>query len=102
MKTKISDIFKGNDRRYSLRATMAFLVGTVFSVCGILDASVKGMEVSEGFYWACVTVILGLISVRALEQVAAIRTGNSSLEQNKNNFDQQINNIQQDKNNSEN
>ena len=100
-KTNILDIFKGKDDKYSLRAVMAFLVGTVFSTCGVLDASVKGMEVSEGFYWACVTVILGLISVRALEQVAAIRTGQSTVDQNKNNFDQQVNNLQQDKNNSE-
>ena len=74
-KTNILDIFKGKDNRYSLRAVMAFLVGTVFSISGILDSSTKGVEVHDSFYWACVTVILGLISVRALEQVAAIRAG---------------------------
>lgn len=83
-RTNILDILKGKDNKYSLRAIMAFLVGTVFSVCGVLDAIIKGMEVSEGFYWACVTLILGLISVRALEQVAAIKTGSKvSLEENK-------------------
>lgn len=82
MKTNILDIFKGKDNKYSLRAVMAFLVGTVFSVCGILDSCVKGMEVHESFYWSCVTIILGLISVRALEQVANIRAGIKNKEEN--------------------
>lgn len=79
-KTNILDIFKGKDGKYSLRAIMGFLVGTTFSICGILDSIVKGIEVNESFYWACVALILGLISVRALEHIASIRSGNNKIE----------------------
>lgn len=102
IKTNILDIYKGNDGKYSWRSIWASVALLTFCVCGVLDASVKGVDVNEGFYWACVTVVLGLTSVKALEQIAAIRTGQASIEQNKNNFDQQINNLEQGQNNASN
>lgn len=97
IKTNILDIFK-NKGQWDIKPVMAFLTGTTFSICGILDSSVKGVEVNEGFYWCCVVLILGLIASDVLKEVAAIRTGNN-IQQNKNNFDQQINNIEQEQNN---
>lgn len=73
-KTNIWDIFKGNDGKWSLRAIMAFLLGTTFSVCGIADSSVKGVEVDPSFYWSSITLITALISVRALQYIAQIKT----------------------------
>jgi hypothetical protein len=97
-KSNIWDIYK-NKGQWDIRPVMAFLTGTTFSVCGILDCSVKGVEVNEAFYWVCATIILGLIASDTLAQVASIKTGRSTIEQNKNNFDQQVNNIEQEQNN---
>lgn len=75
VKTNIFDIFKGNDGKWSIRAVMAFLAGTTFGVCGIFDSTTEGVSVDSSFYWASVTLVLGLISVRALEHVANIKNG---------------------------
>lgn len=101
-KTNILDILKGNDGKFSLRAVGAFQIIIAFCSAGLLDAAVKGVEVSEGFYWACVAGFTSLIATRAMEHIAAIRSGKSTIEQNRNNFDQQINNIEQQYNNSQN
>lgn len=75
MYTVIRDMFTGKDGKWSLRAFIAFFAFIAFATAGLLDATTEGVTVDESFYWACVTLILGLLAIRALQYVAEIRTG---------------------------
>lgn len=75
VKTRISDIFKGNDDKWAIRPILAFFATIAFLSAGILDAMAPGVSVDPSFYWACVTLVLGLLAIRALQYVAAIRSG---------------------------
>jgi hypothetical protein len=75
MKQFCKDIFTGKDGKGSIRAVIAFITSIAFWCSGLLDAVVVGVVVDESFYWASVTLILGLLAIRALQYVSEIRTG---------------------------
>lgn len=79
MKTKrvniLLDLIKRTNNKYSEKKVMAFLLGTVYSIVGIADACIKGVEVHSEFYFTTAGLILGLLSVRAFTKFAAIKRG---------------------------
>lgn len=98
IKSDILDIYK-NKGQWDIKPVMAFLFGTTYSVCGILDGTIKGVDVNDTFYWVTAFIILGLIAADSLKDLVALRTGQTTAQQNKNNFDQQVNNLEQNQNN---
>jgi hypothetical protein len=97
-KSNIWDIFK-NKGQWDIKPVMAFLFGTTYSLCAVLDSAVKGVDVNDTVYWVTAFIILGLIAADSLKDLVALRTGQATVEQNKNNFDQQVNNLEQGQNN---
>ena len=97
--SNILDIYK-NKGQWDIKPVMAFLFGTTYSICSILDATVKGVDVNDTFYWVTAFIILGLIAADSLKDLVALRTG--SIQQQQNNFDQQVNNMEQGQNNKNN